>query len=83
MWKKLSSRKLWLALAGVFTGVALILGADAEEIQAVAGALTSLISVVTYIVVEGKIDAEGVKQTILEIQDVTDLFTEEYKDAES
>lgn len=77
MWKKLSSRKLWLALAGVFTGIALILGADTEEIQTVAGAITSLISVVTYIVVEGKIDAEGVKGTILELQEVTDLFEEE------
>ncbi|MBQ8280926.1 MAG: hypothetical protein IJZ25_00815 [Lachnospiraceae bacterium] len=77
MWKKLSSRKLWLALAGVFTGIALILGADAEEIQTVAGAITSLISVVTYIVVEGKIDAEGVKGTILELQEVTDLFEDE------
>ena len=77
MWKKLSSRKLWLALAGVFTGIALILGADAEEIQTIAGAITSLISVVTYIVVEGKIDADGVKGTILELQEVTDLFEEE------
>ena len=77
MWKKLSSRKLWLALAGVFTGIALILGADAEEIQTVAGAITSLISVVTYIVVEGKIDADGVKETILELQEVADLLEEE------
>lgn len=77
MWKKLSSRKLWLALAGVFTGIALILGADAEEIQTVAGAITSLISVVTYIVVEGKIDADGVKGTILELQEVADLLEEE------
>ena len=77
MWKKLSSRKLWLALAGVFTGIALILGADAVEIQTVAGAITSLISVVTYIVIEGKIDAESVKGTILELQEVTDLFEEE------
>lgn len=77
MWKKLTSRKLWLALAGVFTGIALILGADAEEIQTIAGAITSLISVVTYIVVEGKIDADGVKGTILELQEVTDLLEEE------
>ena len=81
MWKKLGSRKLWLALAGVFTGVALILGADAEEIQTIAGAITSLISVIVYITTEGKIDAEAVKQTILEIQDVTDLFTKEEEDA--
>lgn len=67
--RKLSSRKLWLALAGVATGVAMALGADATEITTVAGGITALISAVTYIVVEGKIDAEGVKNAIIEIQD--------------
>lgn len=75
--RKLSSRKLWLALAGVATGIAMVLGADTTEIQTVAGAVTSLVSIVTYIVTEGKIDAESVKDAILEVQEVTDLFTEE------
>ena len=65
---KLSSRKLWLALAGVATGIAMALGANATEITTVAGGITTLISVVTYIVIEGKIDAEGVKNAIIEIQ---------------
>ena len=66
---KLSSRKLWMALAGVATGVAMALGADNGEIVTVAGGITALISAVTYIVVEGKVDAEGVKNMISQIQD--------------
>ena len=58
--KKLTSRKLWLALAGVATGVAVILGVDGSEITTVAGAVTALASVVTYIMTEGKIDAAAV-----------------------
>lgn len=72
--KKLSSRKLWMALAGIATGIAMALGADSGEISTVAGAVTAIVSVVTYIVTEGKIDAEGVKNAIIEIQDGIDII---------
>lgn len=72
--KKLTSRKLWLAIAGVATGIAIAFGVDAGEISAVSGAVLSVISVVTYIVTEGKIDAEGVKNAIIAIEDVAELM---------
>jgi len=62
MIRKLTSRKLWLALAGVATGVFLALGGDASEIQTVAGTITALTSAVAYIFTEGKIDAAAVKK---------------------
>ena len=67
--RKLTSRKLWMALAGIATGVAMALGAESTDITAVAGAVTAIASVVTYIVTEGKVDAESVKNAIIEIQD--------------
>ena len=72
--RKLSSRKLWMALAGIFTGVAMALGADSTDVSEVAGAVTAIVSVVTYIVTEGKIDAESVKNAIIEIQDGVDVI---------
>ena len=72
--RKLSSRKLWMAIAGVATGVAMALGVDTTEIGTVAGAVTALISVVTYIYVEGKVDAERVKTAILEAQEAVDVI---------
>jgi phage shock protein PspC (stress-responsive transcriptional regulator) len=72
--RKLSSRKLWMAIAGVATGVAMALGADTTEIGSVAGAVTALISAVTYIIVEGKVDAEGVKNAIEATQDAVDII---------
>ena len=59
--RKLTSRKLWLAIAGVATGIAMVLGVEGSEITTVAGAVTALASVITYVVTEGKIDAESVK----------------------
>ena len=72
---KLTSRKLWMAIAGVATGISMALGVDGSEITSVAGAVTALISVVTYIVVEGKIDAEGVKNAIIEVEEAVDTIT--------
>lgn len=69
MVRKLSSRKLWAAVAGVVAGLAMVFGLDETVISTVAGAVVSVMSVVTYIITEGKIDAEGVKNAIENIQD--------------
>lgn len=60
-WQKLKSRKLWLALIGAASGIAIAWGVDKTIVEVVAGAAVSLVSVVSYIVVEGKIDAAGVE----------------------
>ena len=72
--RKLTSRKLWMAIAGVATGVAMALGVDSTEISTIAGAVTALISIVTYIYVEGKVDAEGVKNVIIATQEAVDMI---------
>ena len=64
IFRKLCSRKLWMAIAGVSTGIAVALGIDASEIAIISGSVTVLISAVTYIITEGKIDAESVKTVI-------------------
>lgn len=61
--RKLTSRKLWMAIAGVATGIAMILGADGNDINSIAGAITSLGSIMTYIVMEGKVDAANKPKT--------------------
>lgn len=75
--RKLSSRKLWMAIAGIATGVAMALGVEATDVSTLAGAITALVSVVAYIVTEGKVDAESVKNTIEITGDAIDLFKKE------
>lgn len=68
-WKrKLSSRKLWAAVAGIVAGLAMVFGLDENTISTVAGAVVSVASVVAYIMAEGKVDAEGVKQAVEGVQ---------------
>lgn len=72
--QKLTSRKLWMAIAGVATGIAMALGVDSDAVTSVAGGIVALISCVTYIAVEGVIDAESVKNTIVEVQEAIDTL---------
>lgn len=56
-WKtKLSSRKLWATVVGVITGLSMVFGLEEETITSVAGAVVSMVSIVTYISTEGKVD---------------------------
>ena len=59
--RKLTSRKLWAAVAGIVTGLAMVFGLDENTITTVAGAVVSAASVVTYIITEGKVDAAAVE----------------------
>ncbi len=62
-WKrKLSSRKLWAAAAGIVSGLAMVFKLDESTISSIAGAVLSVASVVSYIITEGKVDAENVRK---------------------
>ena len=64
MLRKFTSRKLWLAIAGVIVGIAMAFGLDESDISTISGAVTAIISIVTYIAAEGRVDAESVKKSI-------------------
>lgn len=79
-WKrKLSSRKLWAAIAGIVAGLAMVFGLDENTISTVAGAVVSVASVVAYIMGEAKADAAGATtgmvETLMEAMKTTqDIF---------
>lgn len=57
-WKrKLTSRKLWLAVAGFVAGLIVALNGSAEAAETVSGCIMSGASVIAYIVGEGLTDA--------------------------
>ena len=56
-WKrKLTSRKLWLAIAGFVTGLILAFNGSAQTAETVSGCIMSGASVIAYIVGEGLAD---------------------------
>lgn len=57
-WKrKLTSRKLWVAVAGMVAGYILAFGGEAELAETVSGCIMATASVVGYIVGEGLADS--------------------------
>lgn len=57
-WKrKLTSRKLWIAVAGLVTGIIVACNGNAETAETVGGLIMSAASVVAYILGEGLADA--------------------------
>lgn len=63
-WKrKLTSRKFWLAIVGLVTGLLLANKVDAETVEKVSGIIMSFASVVAYIIGEGLIDAATVEKS--------------------
>ena len=62
---KFTSRKFLAAIAGILTGIALIISGNTVE-----GASAVMTSIVAYIVAEGYVDGKAVKNTIEISQDV-------------
>ena len=72
---KLKSRKFLTCVAGVVMGICMVFCLDEGAINTIAGAVTAVVSIVSYIYTEGKIDAaaiEGLKDTADEIKDAID-----------
>lgn len=63
MKEKLTSRKLWVAIAGIIAGVAMIAAKNTVE-----GTAMVISSVLGYLIAEGYIDAKAVGGVIGEIE---------------
>lgn len=63
--RKLTSRKFWVAIVGVVSGLLLAFKVDAETIENIGGIIMAAASAVAYIIGEGLVDANN--STIIEI----------------
>ena len=72
-WEKIKSRKLWLAILNAAAGIAIALGADNNIVQIALGTGRALLSAVSYIVVEGKVDAAAVDLSADAVKKILDL----------
>lgn len=70
-WKrKLTSRKLWVAIAGLATGIILVFKGDAATAETVGGVILQVASVVGYIIGEGLTDAAAISASTPEISEI-------------
>ena len=62
-WKrKLTSRKFWLAVAGLISGIVVAVSGNGDTAQMVSGVVMQAASVIAYIVGEGLADAANAEK---------------------
>lgn len=55
--KKLTSRKFWLAVVGLVSGLLMAFKVDGETVETISGVIMSAASVIAYMIGEGLADA--------------------------
>lgn len=75
--RKLSSRKFWIAIVGVIVGIAATFGIEANDYIKIAGLVTTVASIFSFNIPEGKADAAGAVPLILPPGDGSDDDTED------
>ena len=80
--RKLTSRKLWVALATFVTGLLIYFGKSADEANQIEGLIMAGAGALAYIIGEGLADAAGAKADVYTIEEVLDNLMEETKPPE-
>ncbi len=67
-------KKIITMLLGVLSGVAIVFGIDLGEVSTIAGAVVSVISVVSYLIAEGKIDVERIRNAAVDVGEALEVI---------
>ena len=70
-------KKIITMILGVVSGLAIAFGLDQGEVNIIAGAVVSVVSVGGYLIAEGKIDVERIKTAAQDVNEVIDLLEDE------
>lgn len=75
--QKLTSRKLWTAIVGIVVGLAAAFGLEENEWAQMAGVVGSIVSGITYILAEAKVDAAAANPINLNFSEQKQDFAEQ------
>ena len=70
--QKLMSRKFWVAVAGIVSGLVMIFDYAESDAETIAGAVLTIGSAVAYMVAEGVIDAANVGKILVGAETIVD-----------
>jgi uncharacterized membrane-anchored protein len=78
--EKFKSRKFLIAMLGVISGIATVLSGNGGNIGLIAGVIVIVVSAITYIITEGKIDKAGVTLAVDSVKQIIELIDAVKKD---
>ena len=79
MMQKLTSRKLWVAISTILSGVLMLFGFADTSVEMITGAVLILGGAIGYIAGEAKIDAARIKEATDAVIDIVDAISNEVK----
>lgn len=69
-------KKILTMILGIVSGLAMIFGLEQTEVNVISGAIVAVGSVISYLMVEGKIDVERLRNAAIAVNDVFDYIGE-------
>lgn len=75
--KKLTSRKFWLAVAGLVAGIVMAFRGSAELAETISGCIMSAASVIAYIIGEGLADQASISSNTTQEEEKEESTDEE------
>ena len=62
--RKLTSRKFWVGIAGIVSGLVIIFGFADSSVETISGAVITIGSAIAYMLSEAKVDAKSLGQIL-------------------
>lgn len=69
-------KKILTMILGIVSGLAMIFGLEQTEVNVISGAIVAAGSVISYLMVEGKIDVERLRNAAIALNDAFDYIGE-------
>ena len=66
-------KKIMTMILGIISGLAIVFGVDQGDVSTISGAVVAVSSVVGYLIAEGRIDVERIKNAAESVNDALDL----------
>ena len=70
--QKLTSRKFWVALSSILSGVLMMFGYGETSVEVICGAVLTFGGAIGYMVAEGIVDAKRIGEAVEAISDVVE-----------
>ena len=69
-------KKILTMILGIVSGLAMAFGLEQTEVNVISGAVVAVASVISYLMVEGKIDVERLRNAAIAVNDMFDYIGE-------
>jgi hypothetical protein len=74
MKRKLTSRKFWVAVATMVSGILMMFGIADGTAETISGAIITVSGAVVYMIMEGKVDKQHTNEIIDGVDSITNLI---------